>query len=179
MLVVFSSAYLLSVYFLWWNVVSNLWPIWKVGFLCFYWILQVLHIVCIEVHYLICKYFLCGLLFIFLVVVGCLVTKLCPTPAMDCSLPGSSVHGILQARILEWAAMPSSRESSQSNPHLLCLLHWLTGSLPLAPPGKPMQVVKILKCLVKSSGSQSVVSRPTTSSSPGNVLEKHILGGLP
>ena len=25
---------------------------------------------------------------------------------MDCSLPGSSVHGILQARILEWAAMP-------------------------------------------------------------------------
>ena len=31
---------------------------------------------------------------------------------MDCSLPGSSVHGILQARILEWVAMPSSRESS-------------------------------------------------------------------
>ena len=32
---------------------------------------------------------------------------------MDCSPPGSSVHRILQARILEWAAMPSSRESSQ------------------------------------------------------------------
>ena len=32
---------------------------------------------------------------------------------MDCSLPGSSVHGILQARILEWVAMPSSRGSSQ------------------------------------------------------------------
>ena len=31
---------------------------------------------------------------------------------MDCSLPGSSVHGILQARILEWVAMPSSRGSS-------------------------------------------------------------------
>ena len=30
---------------------------------------------------------------------------------MDCSLPGSSVHGILQARILEWVAMPSSRVS--------------------------------------------------------------------
>ena len=29
---------------------------------------------------------------------------------MDCSPPGSSVHGILQARILEWVAMPSSRE---------------------------------------------------------------------
>ena len=31
---------------------------------------------------------------------------------MDCSQPGSSVHGILQARILEWVAMPSSRGSS-------------------------------------------------------------------
>jgi len=31
---------------------------------------------------------------------------------MDCSPPGSSVHGILQARILEWVAMPSSRRSS-------------------------------------------------------------------
>ena len=32
---------------------------------------------------------------------------------MDCSPPGSSVHGILQARILEWSAMPSSRRSSR------------------------------------------------------------------
>ena len=32
---------------------------------------------------------------------------------MDCSPPGSSVHGILQVRILEWVAMPSPRESSQ------------------------------------------------------------------
>ena len=31
---------------------------------------------------------------------------------MDCSLPGSSVYGILQARIVEWVAMPSSRGSS-------------------------------------------------------------------
>ena len=31
---------------------------------------------------------------------------------MDCNPPGSSVHGILQARILEWVAMPSSRGSS-------------------------------------------------------------------
>ena len=33
---------------------------------------------------------------------------------MDCSLPGSSVLGTLQAGILEWVAMPSFRESSQS-----------------------------------------------------------------
>ena len=32
---------------------------------------------------------------------------------LDCSLPGSSVHGILQGRILEWVAIPFSRESSQ------------------------------------------------------------------
>ena len=32
---------------------------------------------------------------------------------MDCGPPGSSVHGTLQARILEWVVMPSSRESSQ------------------------------------------------------------------
>ena len=32
---------------------------------------------------------------------------------LDCSPPGSSVHGILQARILEWVTMPSSRGSSQ------------------------------------------------------------------
>ena len=32
---------------------------------------------------------------------------------MNCSLPGSPVHGILQARILEWVAIPFSRGSSQ------------------------------------------------------------------
>ena len=34
--------------------------------------------------------------------------------SMDYSPPGSSVHGILQARILEWVAMPSSRGSSRT-----------------------------------------------------------------
>ena len=40
---------------------------------------------------------------------------LCPIfcSPMDCSPPGSSVHGILQVRILEWVAMLSSRGSSQ------------------------------------------------------------------
>ena len=41
----------------------------------------------------------------------CLSAQSYPTlcKAMDCSLPGSSVHGILQARILEWVAIPFSR----------------------------------------------------------------------
>ena len=40
-----------------------------------------------------------------------LVTQSCRTlcDPMDCSLSGSTVHGILQARILEWVAMPFSR----------------------------------------------------------------------
>ena len=43
-----------------------------------------------------------------------LVTQSCPTlcDSVDCSPPGSSVHGILQARILEWVAISYSRGSS-------------------------------------------------------------------
>ena len=43
------------------------------------------------------------------------VVQLCMTlcDPMDCSLLGSSVHGILQNRILEWVAIPFSRGSSQ------------------------------------------------------------------
>ena len=42
------------------------------------------------------------------------VTQSCPTlcDPMDCSLPGSSLHGILQARVLEWVAISFSRGSS-------------------------------------------------------------------
>ena len=45
----------------------------------------------------------------------CLVAQSCPTlcDPVDCSPPGSSVHGILQARTLEWVARPSSRGSCQ------------------------------------------------------------------
>ena len=45
----------------------------------------------------------------------CEVAQSCPTlcDPVDCSPPGSSVHGILQARILEWIAISFSRGSSQ------------------------------------------------------------------
>ena len=60
---------------------------------------------------------------------GGLVAQSCPTLCnpMDCSPPGSSLHGILQARILEWVAMPFSRRSSQprdQTPVSLRFLHW-------------------------------------------------------
>ena len=43
------------------------------------------------------------------------VTQLCATPCdpTDCSLPGSSVHGFFQARVLEWVASSFSRGSSR------------------------------------------------------------------
>ena len=61
---------------------------------------------------------------------------------MDCSPPGSSVHGILQARILEWVAMPFSRGLSwpKDRTCISCLLHWPVGSLPLVS-GKPPELV--------------------------------------
>ena len=58
---------------------------------------------------------------------------------MECSLPGSSVHGILQARILEWVAMTSFRASSlprNQTPVFHIYLHWQVDSLLLAPCGK-------------------------------------------
>ena len=61
---------------------------------------------------------------------------------MDRSLPGSSVHGILQTRILEWVALPSILQgiflTEGSNLCLLCLLHWQEGSLSLALLEKPV-----------------------------------------
>ena len=68
--------------------------------------------------------------------------KSCPTLCnpMDYSPPGSSVHGILQARILEWVTMPSSRGSFQPRdwtPVSYHLLHWQVDSLPPVPPNLP------------------------------------------
>ena len=55
------------------------------------------------------------------------------------SLTGSSVHGILQAGILAWVAMPTSRGSSRprDGTQVIHLLHCQVDSLPRAPPGKP------------------------------------------
>ena len=65
----------------------------------------------------------------------CSVAKLCLTlcDPMDCSPPGSSVHGIFHARILEWVAISSSRGSClpMDRAHVSCtgkqiLYHWAT-----------------------------------------------------
>ena len=76
--------------------------------------------------------------------------QLCPTlcNTMDCSLPGSSVHGIIQASTVEWVAMPSSKESSQPRIELKSLNKspaLQTASWPLAPSGKPRLFQSIYK----------------------------------
>ena len=58
---------------------------------------------------------------------------------MDCSPPGSSVHGILQARIMEWIARPSSRESSRPRDWTLVSYFSCIGGMFFSPAhhGKP------------------------------------------
>ena len=65
------------------------------------------------------------------------------TDLMDCTLSGSSVHGILQARILECVATPFSRGSALTwdRNQVSCLPHWQAGSLPLVPSGKPISML--------------------------------------
>ena len=63
-----------------------------------------------------------------------------------CSPPGSSVHGIFQARILEWVTMPSSGGSSPPRDRTrVCLLHCRQTLYPLNHQGSPIVVVFQLK----------------------------------
>ena len=80
---------------------------------------------------------------------------------MDCSPPGSSVHGILQARILDWVAMSSSRgifTTQGLNLHLLRILPCRWVFFPLAQPGKPF--IYIYVCLCADSASQRNCLKP-------------------
>ena len=75
----------------------------------------------------------------------CSVAQICLTLCdfMDCSLPGSSVHGIFSARILEWVALHSSRgifPTLGSNPHFL---HYRV--LTTEPMGRPYKTIYAYK----------------------------------
>ena len=74
----------------------------------------------------------------------CWVAKSCPTlcNSMDHSLPGSSVHGISQAWILEWVVISFSRGSFLTQGSNPSLLHWQADSLPLSHLGSDHFVVK-------------------------------------
>ena len=77
---------------------------------------------------------------------------------MDCRPPGSSLHGIFQARILEWVAISFSRGSSQGlSPHLL---HWQVDSLPLSQLGSPQFSSVESLSSVRLFGSHGLYSTP-------------------
>ena len=77
------------------------------------------------------------------------VTQLCP---ILCDPTDYIVHGILQARILEWVAVPVSRGCSQ--PRDKTQVSHITGdSLPAEPPGKPREVVSVFA--LRKAGFQS------------------------
>ena len=94
-----------------------------------------------------------------------LVEKSCLTlfNPMDSSLPGSSVHGILQARILEWVATSFSRKSSRTQRLNPQLLHWQVDSLPLSHLGRSHKEYQF------SSVAQSCTTlcNPMNRSTPG------------
>ena len=82
--------------------------------------------------------------------------QLCPTlcSPVDCSQLSSSVHGILQARILEWVAMPTSRGLTQrSNPCLQCLLHCRQILYPVSHLGRLMMSRNCVFCSEGDRGS--------------------------
>ena len=68
---------------------------------------------------------------------------------MDCSLSGSSVHGILQARILEWVAISLARGSSRSRDRTLvsCTAGRPASILPRAEGGAPSHLPSLCCCM--------------------------------
>ena len=88
---------------------------------------------------------------------------------IDCSPPGSSVHGILQARILEWVAMPYSRGSSQPRDRT-CLFcrSCIAGRLFTAEPS--VRVFVTQSCLT--------LCDPMDCSLPGSSVYGSVLGIL-
>ena len=84
----------------------------------------------------------------------CSVTSVMSDP-MDSSPPGSFVHGILQARMLEWAAMPfvlGIFPTQGLNPGFPCLLHWQVDSLALSHVGPDVYCLPKLLLVLPSAG---------------------------
>ena len=100
---------------------------------------------------------------------ACVRVQSCPTLCnpIDCSPPGPSVHGILQARIIEWVAMPSCRGSSQprDGTSVFCIscveggffTHWATWE---APP-KSLHEILYFQVLVALSFPNSPFIDPS------------------
>ena len=99
------------------------------------------------------------------------VTQSCPTLSdpMDYSPPGSSIHGIFQARVLEWGAIAFSREGAKTS------LYWVWIQLQQAPWRPWLQFMKqetLRTCLQPhcQSGQGSKKAQPTCCVLQGNHL---------
>ena len=87
---------------------------------------------------------------------------------LDCSPPGSSIHGALQARVLEWVTLPFSRGSSQPRDrthisYVSCtdrqvLYHWRHLRSPCGSKGLPFPALKISKLLLLRICSSARIS---------------------
>ena len=106
------------------------------------------------------------------------VAQSCPTLCnpMGCNIPGSSVHGILQARILEWVAISFSRGSSRPRDRTQvsciigrCFTIWATGK----PHFAKCSIYSILSFYTVHEFSQQVYSGGLPFSPPVDVLLEH------
>ena len=102
------------------------------------------------------------------------VAQLCPTLTnpMDCSLPGSSIHGIFQARVLEWGAIAFS-ESLHSVPFSSVAQSCLTPCDPMncSTPGLPVrhQLPEFTQTHVHQVSDAIQPSHPLSSPSPAPI----------
>ena len=107
-----------------------------------------------------------------------LVSKLWPTLVTPWSLPGSSVPGILQARILEWVAISSSRASSwpRDQTHVSCVSCTADRLFTTEPPGKLSN--KESACNAGDAGDVGLIpgSRRSPGGEYGNPLQYFRLG---
>ena len=101
----------------------------------------------------------------------CVHAQSCPTLCnpKDCSPPGSSVHGILQARILEWVAISFSRGSSYLRDwtQVSCVFYIAGECSTTEPPGKPK--THIVSIIHTGSRTEVVSSSSLLPRGGGNV----------
>ena len=100
---------------------------------------------------LLSRYYLCSFIQYQLTIHIFLNSLLCSIDLCFCSvmsdplrphgLPGSFIHGIFQARTLEWVAISFSKGSSQPSDWTQVSLHWQADSLPLSHQGSPSFLV--------------------------------------
>ena len=104
----------------------------------------------VALAYIYCCYCCCSL-----------AAKSCPTVCgpVDCSLPGSSVHGISQARVLEWIAICSSRKSSQVRDQTP-VSYLAGGFFTTEPPGKSLYIYTTM-CKINSLAGSCRIAQGT------------------